>query len=455
MKLKALATALFAPYFVTIANPEVALAGGPKFVDYAVPVHTGPKAPFRLDGIKPKFVSQLGPYLQRAYAGSVNFAGHYVFVPLDVGGGCVSAFALDVKTGLSIGMDASACHWQETDTTPFYFKPYSKLLVLSGSVGSNGLRGAHYFILDNGVFKTFERYKQDIIASNDVDLGSIEPASNPFGTGNSGPEIDNETNVDERDKSLGDVGLSLNKIEPAAGNASFDENGNLNKKASMAFFEKISESLVEATGDKKYIADPFPEMFMSSGYFRKENGLLLFINPTFGMLVLFEDPKKPPHAIGVTELFSIIDKEPKGEKSNIKARYVYFNEYINRLLLGYSLNRKQFSRSVARTYLYRDRETNKVFLSDPVMRAVNPEVRSCYADFPVTRYAAKIDGKLQSELGTTDSYDFQPVDLVPLPDDEGVLILTDSRSRSLYALIPLKRSGGHCTFSEPSFVLQD
>lgn len=125
---------------------------GPKFAEYAVPAYGGKKAPIRMDTVHPINASRIRPYLEQAYAGPVNFAGHYVFVVLEAGPDCETGAAIDVRTGQVHELSVAACHWRENDTAPFHIRPDSRLLVLSGSVGMEGTRGAHYYVLDKGQF---------------------------------------------------------------------------------------------------------------------------------------------------------------------------------------------------------------------------------------------------------------------------------------------------------------
>ena len=231
----------------------------------------------------------------------------------------------------------------------------------------------------------------------------------------------------------------------------FDEYGNLTPQASRQFFEKIKPSLIEAVGDEKYLADPFPEMYMSSGYFRRHKGILLFVNPTFGMLTIFTKPSDRPYSVGVTELFKLVGSPPDVEPSNLSARYVYFTKYIDLFLNTYGDYPLIIAFDLKDSDRYRDVGSNKVFVSDPIMRAANPDVKACYADFPYEAYNKKINEKLEQESARKQRFTFEPVDLVPLPDDEGLLVLSTNTLRTLFVFVPIKRSQGRCTFAEPTY----
>lgn len=243
--------------------------------------------------------------------------------------------------------------------------------------------------------------------------------------------------------------------EASSETSRFDSYGNLTAEASKQFFQKVKPSLMKAVGDEKYLSEPFPYMFMATGYFRRKEEMMIFINPTFGMAIIFASPTSSPYAVGVTELFKIIGNEPRGEKSNILARYAYLNDYINIFLSRFSSYPLAAIDKLENSSLYRDIETNRVFISDPIMRATNPDVRSCFADFPAEAYAKKIDTKFRAENRNLTKLNFEPVDLIPAPHDDGLLILSDSSYRSLYVFVPLKRENGRCVFSEPKYVIQD
>ena len=231
----------------------------------------------------------------------------------------------------------------------------------------------------------------------------------------------------------------------------FDEYGNLTPQASRQFFEKIKPSLIEAVGDEKYLAEPFPEMYMSTGYFRRHKDIMLFVNPTFGMLTIFTSPSNRPYSVGVTELFKLVGRPPDVDPSNLSARFVYFTKYIDIYLKTYGEYPLVIDLDMKDSGRYRDVESNKVFVSDPIMRAANPDVKACYAEFPYEEYNAKINAKLENESARKQSFSFEPVDLVPLPDDAGLLVLSSDRIRSLFVFVPIERSQGRCTFAEPTY----
>lgn len=252
------------------------------------------------------------------------------------------------------------------------------------------------------------------------------------------------------------VGIALTSIFlPASASSAdkrFDEYGNLTPQASRQFFEKIKPSLIEAVGDEKYLAEPFPEMYMSSGYFRRHKDIMLFVNPTFGMLTIFTKPTDRPYSVGVTELFKLVGSPPPDvAPSNLSARYVYFTKYIDLYLNRDGDYPLVMFHDLKDSERYRDVESNKVFVSDPIMRAANPDVKACYANFPHEEYNRKINAKLENESVRKQRFIFEPVDLVPLPDGEGLLVLSTNTLRTLFVFVPIKRSQGRCTFAEPTY----
>ncbi|WFU07534.1 hypothetical protein QA648_36980 (plasmid) [Rhizobium sp. CB3171] len=174
-------------------------ASGPKFKDYEVEV-SDPKSHAGLVIDSPD-MKRVQPYLEQAYRGPVNFAGHYILAVIGAGENCETAVAIDVQTGRTHPLEVASCHWRDNDDRPFYFHADSRLLVLSGRVGMGGKIGAHYFVFDGTTFVTADKQgKNQNLASDPEDLDGLvgvqgveilkdmEPAAGPAETSSLVPD---------------------------------------------------------------------------------------------------------------------------------------------------------------------------------------------------------------------------------------------------------------------------
>jgi len=129
----------------------------PKFTDYPVTVLKGPKAPLRLEKRDLDFRTRY----RNLYKSSLNFAGHYIVDTVGCGVGCVFLLKLDVKTGkpaewdVTSGEDVTECAEDYRDAKGevvdkgYYFKPNSRLFVVTGQMPGNEC-GARYYLETNG-----------------------------------------------------------------------------------------------------------------------------------------------------------------------------------------------------------------------------------------------------------------------------------------------------------------
>ena len=342
----------------------------------------------------------------------------------------MSGAMVDAQTGASFFLPFIVCNWVDVGE-PLEFQKHSRLLIVNGQIGEDGPKGTHYFEFTGTELKQVSRKRNlfTMLFDDEDDVAEIEPAAGPAGS-------------------------EKHAANSGGYSPDFDSNGNLSAVASSALFQKILPSLTDATGSNIYFRKPFPDTFMGTGYFREEDDILLFVNPNFGFVILFERGHVP-HAIGVTELFSILGEEPKGDKSHLHARFIHLNTYTNKLIVAFKKDPAAVRNRIKDTARYRDRNTNISFLSSPILRAANSDVISCYSDLNPKEFSSVINTNFEKFSGYKENLSMTPIDLVPLPDDKGMLIFTDVRSRSLYALAPLQRQQGKCKFFPPSFILQN
>lgn len=394
-----------------------------RFDEFPAKIYTGQRAGVSLATAEAK---RFRTRIRATQSQPINFAGKHVLTTWGAGEGCVTGAAVNAETGASVFLPFTACNSTKADG-PLEFRKDSRLLVVRGQIREGSQKGLYYFEFNGSNFKN--------LGPKGGFLAAL------FG------------NPEEK----------LDEIEPAAGSDQattsaeprFDANGNLSPDASRIFFENIKDSLVRAVGNHIYLRAPFPDIFMSTGYFRREGDFLLFINPTFGTVVLIDVPSRNINALGVTELFFLTGEEPKGEKSQIHARFIHLNTYVNKIIQTYRKNPDKFREALSNEESYRDTKTNISFISSPILRSANNEVKSCYNDFSTVKYTKILDASFEAFSGYKESLNMMPVDLVPMPEDSGMLILTDMRSRALYALVPLKKEAGKCKFFAPTFILQD
>ncbi|WP_157763738.1 hypothetical protein [Paraburkholderia aromaticivorans] len=82
----------------------------------------------------------------------VNFAGHYVLATWGCGSGCVTAAAIDSKSGRVSSLPFTVSNWPMDVTAPLSYRTNSCLLVVRGSRNESTDRGTYYYAFDGKAF---------------------------------------------------------------------------------------------------------------------------------------------------------------------------------------------------------------------------------------------------------------------------------------------------------------
>jgi hypothetical protein len=98
--------------------------------------------------------------LKKAYRSSeINYACHYVFVPLNCGMGCDSGGVVDVLTGRAYPLPGGVSdppELEDYDFTRIEFRKDSRLIILTGNINevntNPGKLVRHYYLIENNGF---------------------------------------------------------------------------------------------------------------------------------------------------------------------------------------------------------------------------------------------------------------------------------------------------------------
>jgi hypothetical protein len=90
--------------------------------------------------------------LQRAARMQPNYAGHYVLATFGCGASCVTAGALDARSGRVTWLPFTVCCGNHGDREPIEFRPDSALLIVRGMRNKAG-DGTYYYRIAGGSFK--------------------------------------------------------------------------------------------------------------------------------------------------------------------------------------------------------------------------------------------------------------------------------------------------------------
>ncbi|MEM5437118.1 hypothetical protein [Paraburkholderia diazotrophica] len=89
----------------------------------------------------------------------VDFAGHFVMASWGCGAGCVTAAAIDVRTGAVTMVPFTVSDWPLDVTEPLSFRKDSCLLIVRGSRNEKG-RGTYYYRFDGKYFRLLKAIEE-------------------------------------------------------------------------------------------------------------------------------------------------------------------------------------------------------------------------------------------------------------------------------------------------------
>ncbi|MEP7222138.1 MAG: hypothetical protein ABI673_05660 [Novosphingobium sp.] len=147
----------------------------PKFTNFPVAMMKGPIPPLQLVNDDMMFRTRIRQLYEASRKYGPNFAGHYAVTDVGCGTFCTFLITIDMKTGRTVwlhvpsGEDVYVCDDAYTDAkgeTPgengnkFYFKPNSRLFVVTGKLPGNDC-GARYFEEKDGQMRMIRDVQLD------------------------------------------------------------------------------------------------------------------------------------------------------------------------------------------------------------------------------------------------------------------------------------------------------
>ena len=125
----------------------------PRFSDYPVKeIYEGKSAPLVLDTEEQRSAIT---YYQAIADGGVNFAGHYIVVPLTCGPKCSMVEYVDARTGKFVSGEFSNSDWGQVHDAfrDAEFRRGSRLIVFAGVIDDKRPNGWHFYLFNNGKLK--------------------------------------------------------------------------------------------------------------------------------------------------------------------------------------------------------------------------------------------------------------------------------------------------------------
>lgn len=133
--------------------PGFAHDAEPNFADYPATVEQahGPVKLRLTTRESRRYITQL----TEAASAPVNFAGHFIMTEWGCGAGCVTAAAIDAKTGKVVMLPFTVSDWPLDITEPLSYRKDSSLLIVRGSRNERG-PGTYYYRFDGAAFRLIE-----------------------------------------------------------------------------------------------------------------------------------------------------------------------------------------------------------------------------------------------------------------------------------------------------------
>lgn len=233
----------------------------------------------------------------------------------------------------------------------------------------------------------------------------------------------------------------------------FHYGGQLRPEGRGAIGEMFKPALASMVGNADAITEPLIHRFMDSGYYLKANDWILFANPTYATVVVIPPKDRGDIvALSAAEIFEGAGIGRPQKISNLDIRFELLNKGAREWVL-----REERSPGTIEAELKkirtgnRDIGSNAIGLFGPMLRSLNPDIQKCFNSISKSEVSNKAKAYLSKKFKETlTTPGFMSTDLLPINDEEAILILAEEKSKLINVFVKLvRRPDKTCELGDP------